>query len=65
MKIIKKRICLLLSFAVVASCLLTACGSTTSESMESVMEPAVEAKDIVIEKEFERALSYGLVPEGW
>lgn len=65
MKTIKKRICLLLSFAVVVSCLLTACGSTTRESMESVVEPAAAAKDIVIEKEFERALSYGLVPEGW
>jgi len=56
--------CLLLCFAIIASCLLAACGSTTGELTESIKEPAA-AKDFVVEKELERAMAYGLVPEGW
>lgn len=69
MKTIKNRICLLLSFAIVVSCLLNACGGTTGQPQESALEsgtePGMTEYDIVIEKELERALSYGLVPEGW
>ena len=74
---INKRICLCCLVIIVVSGLLTACGNTTDMPTDSVSNPISEsasdsvsdsveaAKDIVEVKEYERAVSYGLVPEGW
>lgn len=77
MKMLKKRTCLLLPVVIVVSGLLTACGNATSVPTDSDSNPVSETiadavsesnevqEDIIEVKEYERAVSYGLVPEGW
>lgn len=55
----KRLLCVLIASVMLLS--FTACGNTTNMSKDSVEE----TKDIVEVKEYERAVSYGLVPEEW
>lgn len=63
----KRILCVLITSVMLLS--LTACHNTTSmptDSVSNLVSDSVEAtKDIVEVKEYERAVSYGLVPEGW
>lgn len=78
---INKRICLCFLVIIVVSGLLTACQNTTDMQADSVTNSVSESvlesvsefvsedvevtEDIVAVKEYERAVAYGLVPEGW